>query len=149
MGAWGKRRGGALDIQVQGLSEAIDGLKRIDAELPKELKKGLREDARPLLESARGYALALGGTGQYASNMAMRTRSSGVRVANADPGAGAIEFARRGAFYLTGPRAGRPLGVPGGEPPRALVRAAVEQGDAVVERAERRVSETIERYLHG
>ena len=52
MGAWGKRRGGALDIQVQGLSEAIDGLKRIDAELPKELKKGLREDARPGAEEA-------------------------------------------------------------------------------------------------
>ncbi len=149
MGAWGKGRGSALDIRVGGLSEALAGLKGIDEALPKELKKGLRDDARPLLESARGYARALGGTGEYASNMAMRAVSSGVRLVNADPGAGAIEFAHRGAFYLSGPRAGRPLGVPGGDPPRALIRAAVEQGDEVARKAERRVAETIERYLHG
>lgn len=149
MGGWGKGRGNALDIRVEGLKEALEGLKQIDKALPKELKKGLREDARPLLESARGYAQALGGTGEYASNMAMRTVSSGVRLVNTDLGAGTIEFAHRGAYYLSGPKAGRPLGVPGGEPPRALIRAAVEQGESVRQRAERRVAETIERYLHG
>lgn len=138
-----------ISIQVTGLDEAIDALRGIDGALASELRRGLREDARPLLDSARGYAAALGGAGQYAGSMALRAISSGVRLASDDPGAGTIEFARLGAHYLKGPRAGRPIGVPPGGPPRALVRAADEREDEVRLKAEERVAQTIERYLHG
>ena len=140
---------GALRIEVRGLDETIVALGAIDRELPSELRKGLREDARPLLQSARGYASGLGGTGSYASSLSMRTVRSGVRIVSGDPGAGTIEFALPGAFALTGPRRGRPIGVPRGTPARALVRAAKEHEPDITARASRRVEQAIERYLNG
>lgn len=38
----------SLSIRVEGLAETLKGLREIDRELPKEVKRGLREDVRPL-----------------------------------------------------------------------------------------------------
>lgn len=138
-----------LDIRVTGLDEALRGLRSIDKGLEKELKRGLREDARPLYAAYRQYAGGLGGTGQYASNASMRQVSNGVKISNSDPGAGPIEFANPGAVYLTGSRAGKRMGVPRAPKPRALMRAVDEHEDEVREAAETRIERFIERYLHG
>lgn len=141
--------GGALRIEVRGIAETINALKSIDRELASEIKRGIKEDARPILDSAKNYARALGGSGDYAGSMAMRTIKDGVRIQASDPGAGVIEFAHQGASYLKGRFAGRPLGVPSGSPPRALVKASLENEDEVKRSVETRIERTIERYLHG
>ena len=141
--------GGALSIEVKGVKETIDALRRIDRTLAAELKKGLKEDARPILSDAKGYARALGGSGGYAASMAMRTLKDGVRIQASDPGAGTIEFAHRGAFYRSGPRMGKRAGVPAGSPPRALVRSSLEHEDEVKRSVETRIERTIKRYLNG
>lgn len=141
--------GGALRIEVEGVNETIDALRRIDRALVTELKKGFREDAQPILSSAKGYARALGGSGDYAASMAIRTIKDGVRIQASDPGSGTIEFAHRGAFYRSGVRAGKPAGVPSGNPPRALVKASLEHEDEVKRSVETRIERVITRYLHG
>lgn len=139
----------SLRIEVKGIKETKDALGRIDRELVRDFNKGLREDARPLFSAYKAYARGLGGTGQYAGNASMRTIAAGVRIANSDPGAGAIEFANPGAFYLSGPRAGLRMGVPHAPKPRALMRAVDEYEPVVRDKAERRIATVIERYLNG
>ncbi len=75
----------SLSIRVEGLAETLKGLREIDRELPKEVKRGLREDVRPLFAAYQSYARGLGGSGQYAANASMRTISAGVKIANSDP----------------------------------------------------------------
>ena len=140
---------GGIDIRVDGLDEAIKALGDIDRELPREVRRGIKEDARPILDDAKRYAHGIADTGAYASSLAMRAISGGVRIQSDDPGAGVIEFARPGAFYLTGPRAGRRIGVPAGGPPRALVKASEENEDVVVRDVEDRIAALIDRYLRG
>lgn len=139
----------SLSIRVEGLAETLKGLREIDRELPKEVKRGLREDVRPLFAAYQSYARGLGGSGQYAANASIRTISAGVKIANSDPGAGPIEFANPGAFYLNGPRAGRRMGVPHAGKPRALMRAVDEYEDEVRDRVESRIEKVIQRYLNG
>ena len=139
----------AASIEVKGAKEAIEGLKRIDRSLASELKRGMKEDAKPILQDARGNARSLGGSGAYASSMAMRTIKDGVRIQSDDPAAGVIEFAPRGAFSRTGKRAGLPLGVPSGAPPRALVRASLDNEEDVRKSVESRIERVIERCLNG
>lgn len=139
----------SLSIKIEGIKEAKTALKSIDRELLREFNRGLREDARPLFAAYKSYARGLGGTGQYAGNASMRTISSGVKIANSDPGAGPIEFANPGAVYLSGPRAGRRMGVPHAPKPRALMRAVDEYEPLVRDNAERRIATVIERYLNG
>lgn len=140
---------GSMDIRVTGLKEALEALGAIDREIPKELKRGLREDAKPLLQAAKGYASGLGGTGAYSASLTMRTVSAGVRIRSGDPGAGVIEFANPGALAMSGPRRGKRVGVPGGNPPRALVKSAIEHEDELRDKAESRIAEVIGRYLNG
>ena len=127
----------SLSIRVEGLAETLKGLREIDRELPKEVKRGLREDVRPLFAAYQSYARGLGGSGQYAANASMRTISAGVKIANP------------GAFYLNGPRAGRRMGVPHAGKPRALMRAVDEYEDEVRDRVESRIEKVIQRYLNG
>ena len=141
--------GGALRIEVKGVKETIYALKQIDSTLATELKKGIKEDAKPILTDAKGYARALGGSGDYAASMAMRTLKDGVRIQASDPGAGTIEFAHRGAFYRSGKRMGKRVGVPSGNPPRALVKASLEHEDEVKRSVETRIERVIKRYLNG
>lgn len=143
-----KHRGG-IRIEARGLTETIKALKDIDREIPREFKRGLKEDARPILKDARSNAMSIARTGAYASSMAMRAISNGVKIVSSDPGAGAIEFAHHGAVYQKGSRRGKPIGVPSGEPPRALVRSVLDNEALVTEAVETRIEQTIKRYLNG
>lgn len=136
-------------IEAKGLDETIKALKSINRQLPREFKKGLKEDARPILADARSNAQSIARSGAYASSMAMRAISNGVRIISDDPGAGTIEFAHRGAFYLSGSRRGLPVGVPSGSPPRALVRAVLDNEEDVKRAVESRIEQTIRKYLNG
>lgn len=136
-------------IEAKGLDETIKALKSINRQLPREFKKGLKEDARPILADARSNAQSIARSGAYASSMAMRAISNGVRIISDDPGAGTIEFANRGAFYLSGSRRGLPVGVPSGSPPRALVRAVLDNEEDVKRAVESRIEQTIRKYLNG
>lgn len=140
---------GGVRIEARGLAETIKALGDIDKEIPREFKRGLKEDARPILNDARSNAMAIARTGAYAASMAMRAISSGVKISSSDPGAGAIEFAHHGAVYLKGPRSGQRIGVPSGEPPRALVRSSLDNEGMVLESVEARIEQTIKRYLNG
>lgn len=141
--------GGGVRIEAEGLDETIKALRSINKELPREFKKGLKQDAKPILTDARNNAQSIAYTGAYASSMAMRTIANGVRIQNNDPGAGTIEFANAGAVYHSGKRRGLPVGVPQGNPPRALVRAVLDNEDAVVDAVETRIEQTIRKYLNG
>lgn len=145
----GFTHGGAVRIEAKGLDETIRALKSINRELPREFKKGLKEDARPILADARNNAQSIAYSGAYASSMSMRTIANGVRIASSDSGAGTIEFANRGAFYLSGKRAGLPVGVPSGSPPRALVRASLDNEEDVRRAVESRIERIIRKYLDG
>lgn len=140
---------GGIRIESRGLTETIKALKDIDREIPREFKRGLKEDARPILNDARSNAMAIARTGAFSASMAMRAISDGVKIASSDPGAGAIEFAHHGAVYLKGPRSGQRIGVPSGEPPRALVRSVLDNEDMVTDAVETRIEQTIKRYLNG
>lgn len=100
------------------------------------MKRAIREVAAPTLERARGYARSLGSspTGGYARSLSLRTRRDGVAFVSTDPGGGVIEFANPGAVVLSGPRAGRRAGVPhGSQPPRALLRAILEDEETMIQ----------------
>ena len=142
-------RGGVLSIEAKGLTETIKALRTINRELPREFKRGLKDDAKPILTDARNNAQSIAYSGAYASSMAMRAISNGVRIISDHPGAGTIEFANRGAFYLSGRRRGLPVGVPSGNPPRALVRAVLDNEEDVRRSVESRIEQTIRKYLNG
>ena len=135
--------GGGVRIEAKGLQEIIKALRSINKELPREFKKGLKQDAKPILTDARNNAQSIARTGAYASSMAMRAISNGIRIQSTDPGAGTIEFANAGAVYLSGRRRGLPVGV------RALVKAVLDNEDAVVDAVETRIEQTIRKYLNG
>lgn len=141
--------GGGVRIEAKGLQETIKALRSINKELPREFKKGLKQDAKPILTDARNNAQSIARTGAYASSMAMRAISNGIRIQSTDPGAGTIEFANAGAVYLSGRRRGLPVGVPQGNPPRALVKAVLDNEDAVVDAVETCIEQTIRKYLNG
>lgn len=143
------RQGLSVDISVDGLDRAMRGLREVNRDLYREMRRGLKEDARPVLEDARSYASGLGGSGDYAGSLVIRAISNGVRVQSDDPGAGTIEFANRGAVYLSGRRRGLPVGVPMGSPPRALVRAAEEDEPLVRRAVEDRIARIIDGRMHG
>lgn len=142
------RHGGILDIQITGLKETMLALKEIDAEIPRELKRGFREDAQPILSDARGFAASLGGSGQYSGSMSIRMAGDGVRIQSSDPGAGTIEFAHPGAVALSGRRRGKPVGVPlAASAPRALIKASLLHEDEVRDKVETRIAQAIVRYM--
>lgn len=139
-------------IRVQNLDETIAALRGIDRGMVSELKKAIKEIAQPTLDKARGYASGLGSnpTGRYASSLALRTYSNGVKFISSDPGGGVIEFANPGALILEGPRAGRRAGVPhGSTPPRALLRAILDDEETIVAQVSQKVQDVIDEELIG
>lgn len=133
-----------FSIRVQNLDNVIEGLRAVDSSMASELKRGIKELVRPTYEKARSYAGGLGAnpTGAYASSLSLRTYANGVKFISTDPGGGVIEFANPGAVILTGKRAGRRAGVPlGSTPPRALLRALLEDEEDIV----REVSDLVQR----
>lgn len=131
-------------VRIHNLDETIKALNEVSARLAKDLKSAIRDIAKPTLQKARGYAhVGAHSTGAYAKSLALRTHAKGVKFVSTDPGAGVIEYANPGALILRGERAGRRAGVPhGSAPPRALLRAILEDENHIV--AE--VSQEVEKY---
>lgn len=124
-----------FSIRVQNLDNVIDGLRSVDSRMASDLKSRIGELVRPTLAKARGYAHGLGAspTGSYAGSLSLKTYANGVKFTSSDPGGGVIEFANPGALVLSGERAGRRAGVPrGSAPPRALLRAILEDEESIV-----------------
>lgn len=139
-------------IRVQNLDETIAALKEVNASMADELKRAVKEIARPTLNKARGYASGLGAspTGAYASSLSLKTYANGVKFVSSDGGAGVIEFANPGAVILAGKRAGRRAGVPAGSaPPRALLRAILDDEEAIVRDVSNEVQRVIDEELMG
>lgn len=139
-------------IRVQNLDETIAALKEVNASMADELKRAIKELAKPTLSKAKGYASGLGArpTGSYASSLSLKSYANGVKFVSGDPGAGVIEFANPGAVILAGKRAGRRAGVPAGSaPPRALLRAILDDEDAIVRDVSNEVQRVIDEGLVG
>lgn len=125
-----------LTVEVINLEETIAALRAVDAGMARELKGAIREVAKPTLSKAKGYARGLGSspTGQYASSLSLKTRQNGVVFQSTDPGGGVIEFANIGAVILSGPRRGQRAPVPhGSPPPRALLRAILDDEETMIQ----------------
>lgn len=130
-------------IKVRNTTVVIEALNEVDKTLSKEVKSRIREIAKPTLSKARAFACGLGTspTGSYAGSLHIKTHARGVKLASSDPGAGVIEFANPGALILEGERRGRRAGVPhGSTPPRALLKAVLEDEDYIV----REVSDVVD-----
>lgn len=131
-------------IEVQGLDAAVDALRELDDKLANELCKRVRDVVKPTLTKAKSYAHGLGSTptGHYAASLRLGTSKTGAKFTSNDPGGGVIEFANPGALILTGERAGRRAGVPhGSNPPRALLRAILEDEESIVQHVNSAVEE--------
>lgn len=129
-------------IEVQNLDETIKTLRELDKNAAKRLVKNIKTVVSPTLTKAKGYAAGLGGnpTGSYAHSLSLTTYQYGVRFRSSDPGGGIIEFANPGASILAGKRAGRRAGVPhGSTPPRALLKAILEDEESIIEHVNKEV----------
>lgn len=122
-------------IEVQNLDETVAVLTEFDRDLAKRLRSKIREVTKPTLAKARSYAhVGAYGTGHYASSLSLKTYATGVKFVSTDEAGGVKEFAHQGALILSGPRAGRRAGVPiGSEPPRALLKAILEDEEHIIE----------------
>ena len=142
-------------IHIDGLEETIRYLDRVNPELERETKDGLKEAAEPVLTAARANARAIALTGRYANSMSLAVYKLGqVRIKSTDPAAGVKEFAKLGAVTLTSK--GTPLanarlrkksgvGVPRrANPPRAMYKAINDKADEVA----RRMDDQLERVLN-
>lgn len=139
-----------FDVRTINLEETIDALRKADAEGAKELKRGIREVAKPTLSKMRGYAAGLGSnpTGAYAGSIKLKTRSNGVAFTTSDPGGGVIEFANIGAVILTGKRKGQRCPVPhGSTPPRAMLRAVLEDEREMVRDLNELIDSMLDRVI--
>ena len=130
-------------IEVQNLDETLAALAEVDSEMEKRLKSRIRDITKPTLSKARSYAhVGAYPTGRYASSLSLKTYAHGVKFFSNDEAGGVKEFAHQGALILSGPRAGRRAGVPiGSEPPRALLRAILEDEEGIVEKVNQAVSD--------
>lgn len=125
-----------FSVEVINLEETITALWELDRGMASQVKAEIKRLAQPTLAKAKGYAAGLGAspTGSFAKTISLSTRKDGVVLRSTDPGAGVIEFANPGAIILSGVRAGRRAGVPNGSrPPRALVRAVLEDEESLIE----------------
>lgn len=129
-------------IEIQNLDETIKALRELDKNAAKRLVNRIKNVTSPTLSKAKAYAGGLGGnpTGGYAKSLRLTTYQYGVRFRSSDPGGGVIEFANPGATILGGKRAGRKAGVPhGSTPPRALLKAILEDEESIVEHVNKEV----------
>lgn len=132
-------------VEVIDLDATIAALAEIDRGMASELKREIKRIATPTLQKAKGYAHGLGSnpTGAFANSLSLKTKSTGVKFVSNDPGGGVIEFANIGAVILTGPRKGRRAPVPhGSNPPRALLKAILEDEESMIQD----LNEAVARY---
>ena len=140
-----------FDVRAINLEETIKAIRQVDKGLAKEIKREIREVAKPSLPKARAYAGGLGSnpSGQYAGSLSLKTRPNGVAFISKDPGGGVIEFANIGAVVLHGPRKGQRCPVPhGSNPPRALLRAILEDEDEIIRGLNDRLADYIDSEVH-
>ena len=140
-------------VQVDGLKDWMRFLKDADPKLRRALQKGLKEAAQPVLTRARANAQKIADDGTYANSLSIRARANGnVVLASNDAAAGVKEFAHRGATYHPKPSDKRrnarkmssfPVGVPRGNPPRAMIPAVNDSVDEVKDRIERKIQEVL------
>ncbi len=129
-----------VTVHIRGGRELMEQLASFDASVERDVRRRIRAASQRVLSDARSLANGIRLTGAFAASLKLRDSRAGVRIMSNDPGAGTIEFANRGAVYQRGRLAGRPVGVPRGGPPRALV-ASVERNNTAVLRA---VQEAVE-----
>lgn len=123
---------GDFTITVTGASTLVQTLRRLTPEAEREMKAELQKVGDKVVSEASGHAAGFAYDGDYAGSFSVKNLARGVRVISSDPGAGAIEFAKKGSVYLRGPRAGRPIGTPPDAKPKALIRAANDNEDSTV-----------------
>ena len=134
-------------VEVINLEETIKALRSVDKGGASMLLSEIRKLAKPTLAKAKGYAGSIGvsNTGRYAGSLSLKTRGSGVAWISTDPAAGVKEFANPGALILTGPRAGKRAGVPlGSNPPRALLKAVLEDQESLIQGLNRAVEKYVD-----
>ena len=134
-------------VRIINLDETVKALREVDAGGANRLRSEIRRIAKPTLAKARAYAGGLGSspTGSYAGSLSIKSTSTGASWVSNDPGGGVIEFANIGALILEGPRQGRRAGVPhGSQPPRALLKAVLEDEDSIVRSLDRAVAQYVD-----
>lgn len=138
-------------IEVQNLDETVALLTEFDRDLAKRLRSKIREVTKPTLAKARSYAhVGAYGTGRYAASLSLKTYATGVKFVSTDEAGGVKEFAHQGALILSGPRAGRRAGVPiGSEPPRALLKAILEDEEHIIESVNQAVVDACDEIGYG
>lgn len=138
-------------IEVQNLDETVALLTEFDRDLATRLRSKIREVTKPTLAKARSYAhVGAYGTGRYAASLALKTYATGVKFVSTDEAGGVKEFAHQGALILSGPRAGRRAGVPiGSEPPRALLKAILEDEEHIIENVNQAVVDACDEIGYG
>ena len=118
---------GMFTITVRGLDNLLRTLRALAPDAERELKRDIADAGRKVLSDARSYAvMGHSPTGAYSGSLSMRNLAKGVKIQSDDPGAGAIEFANKGAVYLRGRFRGRPIGTPAVAKPKALIKSANE-----------------------
>lgn len=98
-------------VEVKGLDDLIKRLHDLNPKLEKALKKGLKESAQPVLQTARAKAQAIAYSGKlrpyqiaYKDSLSIASRQGGSLyvLKSTDPAAGVKEYAHVGATRLVG-----------------------------------------------
>ena len=101
-------------IEIEGLDSLMNRLHVMNPKLEKALKKGLKEAAGPVLDSAKDKARHIAYRGRklkdkdkisYMDSLSLAPRNSGLVyvLKSTDPAAGVKEYAHEGATRLVGP----------------------------------------------
>lgn len=140
-------------IHVDGLDDLIKYFKETDPRIESAIMDGLLEASEPVLTAARANARAIADDGTYAGSMLLKANKRGrVSIRSTDPAAGVKEFAHQGAVTISSkgtPRANARkrlksgVGVPAGNPPRAMYKAINENADEVARRIELRLDQIL------
>ncbi len=140
-------------VEVQNIDTLLRWFSKVDPELEAAVKDGLKEAAEPVLTAARAHARAIASDGTFANSLSLRVYKRGVvKLKSTDVAAGVKEFAKRGAKTRTSK--GTPLanarlakksgvGVPAGDPPRAMCKAINENINAVANNIEDRLDRVL------
>ena len=117
------RVNGRLFVHTHGLRELSKALSGAPRLLQKDIGDSFKRSAEPVAQRARDIAWGFADTGAFASSIKITGGRSGVFLSSNDPAAGPIDFANLGAIAMSGPGAGKPIGVPDGAPSRSLFPA--------------------------
>lgn len=123
--------GDGLTVYIKGYDTLMQTIRKVETDTYERVRQVIRQQGEVVLSDAKGYAMAIRDTGDFAASLRLSDTQRGVKLVTDDPGAGTIEFANPGAVYLRSKYAGLPIGVPRkATNPRAMVPAVLdnEQG---------------------